>query len=238
MAKGSKYPDLLMVLMLLQSENLVERLKSAKIGRYQRLLLQQTIAAAGSPKQMAGLLTTAIQPLTNFLLGDNMINAVVGDSSFNPILNPGEMTIFGMDRTNSEALKPLIGSTLRLTVKNNLLNPCDAPLIVSLDELSTLDVPISEWLNTYRSDGFVGIVGIQNPEQLDKERRREVMTGCPTKILFNPNDLETAKMFSEWVGKEQVDLKSKTEGVGVQANATEVLLVESKPLRCTSPQTS
>ncbi|PZD70586.1 hypothetical protein C1752_10436 [Acaryochloris thomasi RCC1774] len=210
--KGCQYPDLLTVLMILQSENLIERLKSAKIGRYQRLMLQQAIATAGSPKQLAGLLTSTIKPLTNFLLGDNMINAVVGASSFDPILRPKEMIVFGMDRNNSEALKPLIGSTLRMTMKNNLLNKCGVPLIASLDELSTLELPITEWLNTNRSDGFVGLIGLQNLEQCDKDRRRELKTGCPTKMLFNPNDDETAEMFSKWLGKEQVGTKSKTEG--------------------------
>jgi type IV secretory pathway TraG/TraD family ATPase VirD4 len=71
------------------------------------------------------------------------------------------------------------------------------------------------WLNENREDGFCGILGFQNISQLEhkygKEIARSVFGGCATKFIFNPQDPESAKIFSDLLGEVEIEYKSKSK---------------------------
>lgn len=248
LAKTTEYPDLLTIQKILTLPKLPKRLESSAMDIFLKLNLGQFISSQGSDRQLAGILNTTIMPLTEFLLGSNLLNTIIGKSTCKLLLEPGEMLVVGMDRSNSAALKPLIAAVLSLVGKINLLNkeefpvvvatspnlkPEEAkphfkifssrkkasapkkkrvPLVMSLDEMATINIPISEWLNQYRSEGLCALIGLQNPQQLPEKQKDAILAGIPTKVLFNPNEMATAKMFSEWAGKHEVSTDSKTKG--------------------------
>ncbi|MGB3642702.1 MAG: type IV secretion system DNA-binding domain-containing protein [Rivularia sp. (in: cyanobacteria)] len=126
-----------------------------------------------------------------------------------------------MDRNNRDIVGPLVAAILHMIVTRNVSRtvPRSDPLIVALDELPTLYLPaLVNWLNENREDGMVGILGYQNIAQLEKvygkELTRAILGGTATKFIFNPQDPESAKLFSDYLGEMEIQFNSKSRSTG------------------------
>ena len=118
-------------------------------------------------------------------------------------------------------MSPLLAAILHMIVTRNITRtvPRSDPLIVALDELPTFYLPaLVNWLNEGREDGFVGILGYQNIAQLEKvygkELSRAILGGTATKFIFNPQDPESAKIFSDYLGEMEIRFNSKSQSTG------------------------
>ena len=101
--------------------------------------------------------------------------------------------------------------------------PRVTPLLVSLDELPTLYLPhLANWLNEGREDGFCGLIAFQNLAQIEKiygkEMVRIIVGGCATKFLFNPQDPDSAKFYSEIFGECDVQYRTSSRTTGSKGN--------------------
>lgn len=217
--------DLMSASALLSMPNLPHRLEEAinrgDLGVWTSRPLQQLISTKDSEKTVAGILATAQRVFQRFLKKD-FIGAFCGETTLPLDVDGKTLIIFGLDRTNRDIVSPLLAAIFHMIVARNVSRPTPRrePLVVSIDELPTLYLPqLVNWLNENREDGFCGILGFQNISQLEKvygkELTRAIIGGCGTKVVFNPQDTESAKYFSDLLGEEEVNFKSKSDSKNV-----------------------
>lgn len=122
---------------------------------------------------------------------------------------------------------PLVATVLHMLVTRNVAQRRSDPLIVAIDELPTLYLPtLVQWLNENREDGLAVILGFQNLVQLEKtygrELARAILGACATKAVFNPQEYEAARMFSDFLGDEEIQHKQKSRNRGGGKTSTTI----------------
>jgi type IV secretion system protein VirD4 len=176
-----------------------------------------------------GLLATAIQILSPMIV-PNFLGSLCGTSTFpgmfadEPLKADGkQLLIFGVNQANEKSTLPLVATALEQIISYNLKYQRDKPLVIILDEFDTLNLPVAlDWLNRYRSSGCSLIIGIQYLGQMEsrygKARSQGFLASCATKIWFNPGDPDTAKVISEMLCRQEIELpnisKSTNSGKG------------------------
>jgi type IV secretory pathway TraG/TraD family ATPase VirD4 len=104
------------------------------------------------------------------------------------------------------------------------------------DEVPTLYLPaLHHWLNENREDGLCTVLGFQNLVQMEKmygkDLARAIVGGCATKVIFNPQDPESAKLFSDYLGLKEVKFKQKSRGRSSGKASTNISeQIQTKPL--------
>lgn len=217
---GSReYCDLMMAQAILSLPGLPARLEAAlpRLNVWTTRPLTQLISVKDSEKTAASIIGTAQKTFGRFLKKD-FVGAFCGQTSLPLDIDGKQLIIFGLDRNNRDIVSPLLAAILHMVVTRNVsrTTPRHDPLITVLDELPTMYLPqLVNWLNENREDGFCGILGFQNISQLEhkygKEIARAVFGGCATKFIFNPQDPESAKIFSDLLGDVEVEYKSKSK---------------------------
>ena len=214
-----EYPDIMMSQALLSLEDLPGRLKaqSKDINPWVYSSFGQLLSVADSEKTVASIIATTNSNFTRFMK-QNLLGAFCGKTTIPLELTEKQLLIFGMDRERRDVVGPLIATILHMIVNRNVvLKDRKKPLILALDELPTLYLPaLVQWLNENREDGLVTMLGFQNMAQLEKtygkELSRAILGGCATKAIFNPQEQESAQMFSEFLGEEELYFKQKSRG--------------------------
>jgi type IV secretory pathway TraG/TraD family ATPase VirD4 len=219
----NKYCDLMMAQAILSLPNLPARLELAskeKLKVWTSRPLSQLISVKDSEKTAASIIGTAQRMFQRFLKRD-FVGAFCGKTTLPLDLDGKQLIIFGLDRNNRDIVSPLLAAILHAIVTRNITRtvPRKDPLIVALDELPTFYLPaLVNWLNEGREDGFVGILGYQNIAQLEKmygkELTRAILGGTATKFIFNPQDAESAKLFSDYLGEMEIKFNSKSRSTG------------------------
>jgi type IV secretory pathway TraG/TraD family ATPase VirD4 len=214
--------DLMMCQAILNLPDLGIRLGEAmeRMNVWTFLPLAQVVSVKDSPDTISGIIATAQKIFAKFLQKD-FIGAFCGNSDLPIDIDGKTMLVFGLDRSNRDIAGPLLAAIMHMVVSRNVSRevPRKDPLIVALDELPSLFLPqLPNWLNENREDGFVGLLGYQNMAQIEKsygkETARFIFGGTATKIIFNPRDGESAKLFAEYIGERDVEFKSKSKSVG------------------------
>ncbi len=218
-----KYCDLMMAQAILSLPNLPIRLEAAskdKLKVWTSRPLSQLISVKDSEKTAASIIGTAQRMFQRFLKRD-FVGAFCGRTTLPLDLDGKQLIVFGLDRNNRDIVSPLLAAILHMVVTRNITRtvPRFDPLIVALDELPTFYLPaLVNWLNEGREDGFVGILGYQNIAQLEKvygkELARAILGGTATKFIFNPQDPESAKLFSDYLGEMEIKFNSKSRSTG------------------------
>ena len=218
-----KYCDLMMAQAILSLPNLAARMEAAskdKLKVWTSRPLSQLISVKDSEKTAVSIIGTAQRMFQRFLKRD-FVGAFCGKTTLPLDLDGKQLIIFGLDRNNRDIVGPLLAAILHMIVTRNVSRtvPRSDPLIVALDELPTLYLPaLVNWLNENREDGFVGILGYQNIAQLEKvygkELTRAIFGGTATKFIFNPQDTESAKLFSDYLGEMEIQFNSKSRSMG------------------------
>lgn len=232
LAKSMPAPDLLMASAILNLDELPKRLQAAKKRGYQDwemnnwvyMAFSQLLQLGGSEKTVAGVIGTASKVFSRFL-SPELVSAFCGDTTLPIEMEGKQLTIFGLDRRKREAISPLTATILHMMVTRNVTKQRNDPLVLAIDELPTLYLPyLTQWLNENRSDGLVTIIGFQNLTQLEKAYSREVsrsiLGGCATKAIFNPQDQDSARWFSDYLGEEQISIKQKSKSNGKGGGST------------------
>ncbi|BAZ71023.1 transfer complex protein TrsK-like protein (plasmid) [Fischerella sp. NIES-4106] len=218
-----KYCDLMTAQAILSLPDLAARLEAAsksKLKIWTTRPLSQLISVKHSQKTAASIIGTAQRMFQRFLKKD-FVGAFCGKTTLPLDLDGKQLIIFGLDRNNRDIVGPLLAAILHMIVSRNVSRtvPRKDPLVVALDELPTLYLPsLVNWLNENREDGFVGILGYQNISQLEKaygkELTRAILGGTATKFIFNPQDPESAKLFSDYLGEMEIQFNSKSRSTG------------------------
>ena len=208
-AKGSDYPDLAMAQAVLRLPDLANRLRHADtLPAFTRMAFEQLISLTESEKTVASIIGTA-QGNCNQFMAPSLLKALVGRTTMPLDLHGKQLIILGMDKERREAVAPLLASVLHLLVTRNVSKPRQTPLVVSIDELPTLYLPdLVHWINEYREQGLCLLLGYQNLAQMEKSYGREaskaIFGACATKIMFNPGEPESARLFSDYLGDEEI----------------------------------
>jgi type IV secretory pathway TraG/TraD family ATPase VirD4 len=218
-----KYCDLMMAQAILSLPNLAARLEVAsreKLKVWTSRPLSQLISIKDSEKTAASIIGTAQRMFQRFLKRD-FVGAFCGKTTLPLDLDGKQLIVFGLDRNNRDIVGPLLAAILHMIVTRNVSRtiPRKDPLVVALDELPTLYLPaLVNWLNENREDGFVGILGYQNIAQIEKvygkELARAILGGTASKFIFNPQDPESAKLFSDYLGEMEIKFNSKGSSTG------------------------
>ncbi len=227
-AKASKYPDLAMAQAVLRLPDLANRLMHAEnLPSYTRMAFEQVISLADSEKTVASIIGTA-QGNFNQFMSPLLLKALVGKTTIPLDLNKKQLIVLGMDKERREAVAPLLASVLHLLITRNVSKPRTTPLIVSIDELPTLYLPgLVQWINEYRDQGLCLLLGFQNISQMEKAYGREVSKSifgsCATKLMFNPGEPESARLFSDYLGDEEIRYTetSRSRGSGKTSTNTQ-----------------
>ncbi|KYC34716.1 transfer complex protein TrsK [Scytonema hofmannii PCC 7110] len=226
LTKETKYPDIMTAAAILSSEKMVERLMAANLNPWIKISFGQLFSSAGSEKTVAGIAGTASLMFTRFMK-KNTLGCFVGKTTLPLDIKKKQMVIFGLDRERRDAVGPLLCSILHMTVARAIAKKRKDPLIVVLDEVPSLYLPdLFKWLNESRSEGFCGILGWQNMGQLEKYYGKEVaktmLGACGTKFIFNPGEDESARLFSSYLGEEEIKYKQKSRSTGGGKTSTSI----------------
>ncbi|WP_013325589.1 type IV secretory system conjugative DNA transfer family protein [Gloeothece verrucosa] len=224
--RGRQYADLMTASAILSLPKLGLRLLHAqqqnKFPVWTMRPLDQIMSVSGSSETESSIVGTAQRTFQKFLKKD-YIGAFCGKSTLPLDLDGKTLIVFGLDRNNRDIVGPLLAATLHMVVSRNIsrVEPRKDPLCVFLDELPTIYLPqLQNWLNEAREDGFCGVIAAQNLGQLEriygKELARIIFGGTACKFLFNPQDPESAKYFSDFLGEVEVkyDSKSRSKNTG------------------------
>jgi type IV secretory pathway TraG/TraD family ATPase VirD4 len=218
------YCDLMMAQAILSLTSLPQRLQYASTNGTLKVWttrpLSQLFGVMDSEKTVAGIVGSAARLFMRFMKKD-FIGAFCGQTTLPLDLDGKQLIVFGLDRNNRDIIAPLLAAILHMIVSRNVSRtvPRKDPLVTVLDELPTLYLPaLVNWLNENREDGFCGILGYQNLAQLEqfygKELARAIFGGTASKFIFNPQDGESAKIFADYLGEEEIMFSAKSKSTG------------------------
>jgi type IV secretory pathway TraG/TraD family ATPase VirD4 len=225
LAKSTPYKDVMMCQSILSMDSLTQRLQNTELNYWVRASFGQLLSVADSEKTVASIIATANNVFTRFMK-KNILGAFCGQSTLPIDLEGKQLLIIGMDRERRDVVGPLLATVLHMIVTRNVVKKRKDPLILAIDELPTLYLPsLSQWLNENREDGLCTILGFQNLVQLEKvygkELARAIVGGCATKAIFNPQEYDSAKLFSDFLGDEEIHYRQKSRGrSGGQSNVS------------------
>lgn len=220
------YADVMTCAAILSSEQMVKRLMAASLNPWVKIAFGQLFSSAASEKTVAGIVATASIMFTRFM-AKNTLGCFIGKTTLPLEIKGKQMIIFGLDRERRDAVGPLMTSILHMTIARNIAKKRLDPLIVALDELPSIYLPdLYRWLNESRSEGFCGIIGFQNMGQLEKNYGKDIakaiLGACSTKFIFNPGENESAQLFSNFLGDEEIKYKQKSRSTGGKNNSTSI----------------
>lgn len=237
LARGTNYPDLMMCQALASRTDLAHQIiqQKEKLNPWVLASFGQLISSAESEKTVSSILATANINFTRFMKAD-VLPAFCGETTIPTFLEGKQLLVLGLDREKRDVLSPLIAAILHLLVNRNVSRQRSQPLFLLADEVPTLYLPgLHHWLNENREDGLCTVLGFQNLVQMEKmygkDLARAIVGGCATKVIFNPQDQESAKLFSDYLGLKEVKFKQKSRGRSSgKANTNISEQIQTKPL--------
>jgi type IV secretory pathway TraG/TraD family ATPase VirD4 len=219
LAKSTPYPDIITCAKALAADSLPARVQNAALPTWVESSFGQLISMADSEKTVASVISTASILFSRFM-SPTILSVFCGKTTIPLDMAGKQLLILGMDRERRDVVAPLIATVLHMLVTRNVATrQRQDPLCLALDELPTLYLPnLVQWLNENREDGLVTLLGFQHMTQLEKSYGREIsraiLGGCATKAIFNPGEPESARFFSEYLGDEHLQYKSKSRSTG------------------------
>jgi type IV secretory pathway TraG/TraD family ATPase VirD4 len=237
LAKSSKCPNLITCQELASLETLPQYIQAnrATLNPWVYKSFGQFISTAKSDRTIASILGTANLNLTRLIKPD-LLAALCGPTTISTRLEGKQLLVIGLDREKRQVISPLIAAIVALLINKNVSLPRHDPLFLLADEIPTLFLPsLHHYLNENREDGLCTVLGFQNIVQMEKmygrELARAIVGGCATKVIFNPQDYDSAKLFSDFLGQKEVHLRQKSYGRSHgKRNITYTQQIQTKPL--------
>ncbi|MEO0409084.1 MAG: type IV secretion system DNA-binding domain-containing protein [Cyanobacteria bacterium P01_A01_bin.135] len=227
LAKSTSCPDIMTAQAVLGLTNLGNRIAAAEgMNSWIRVSFNQLIGVKDAEKTASGIVGSASETFTRFMK-EGVLGAFCGQTSIPLDLEGKQLLILGMDRERRDVVGPLVATVLHMIITRNVARKRQDPLIIAIDELPTLYLPtLVQWLNENREDGLALTVGFQNLVQLEKtygrELARAILGACATKAIFNPQEYEAARMFSDFLGDEEIRYKQKSRNRGGGKTSTTI----------------
>lgn len=228
-AKGCQHRDILMCFAILTLSDLPKRLFEADEVRQEELptAFFQLISSKDSEKTAASIVASALS-LFNRFVDWNLLPVFCGSTTIPLEPKRRKLIIFATSQSSQEVVSPLIAAIIHLLVIKNTSKKRSNSLVCCLDEFPSIYLPrLSNWLNEKREQGFIGILGLQEYSQLEKNYGKEtaniLFTGCVTKFLFSTGNEITANKFSKYLGEEEVinTRINRTRGKGEGSSTTQ-----------------
>jgi type IV secretory pathway TraG/TraD family ATPase VirD4 len=216
--------DILTTAAILNLPGFADRMKFAakRLNPWILQSLSQFLSASGggeaqaTPGAMnvtaAGIIANA-QKTVNQLVKRDFIPAICGKSNIEIDLtgkNAKTLTIVGLNQDYRHIITPLLATVLDLLISRNVAHSRarTIPFFVSIDELPSMKLrKIANWFAEARSAGFCGVIGLQNISQLREtygdDRASTIIANCATKFFLNPQDNESAKSYSDYLGEQE-----------------------------------
>ena len=225
LAKALKYPDILTAFTILKDEDMIKRVRGVdKIDPWLTLAFGQLLSTAKSEKTIDSIRGTAAI-LFGQLMRPDILPALVGQTTIPLDITGKKLLVFGVKQDVRLAVSPLIASIIHALVSRNVMQGRKEPLFLSLDEMPSMYFPeIAEWLSEKRKYGLCTQIGYQSLGQLKKTYGPEladvIYTNTATKFFFNPQSIESARIFSETLGDVDVVYKTRSRTYGKSRSRT------------------
>lgn len=223
LAKSSIYPDLAMVYALARLPSFIKRLDYAVYRDDEKRLdpwiastFSTFLASKDAEKTVAGIKATAESTYSAFIQKD-LLQAFIGKSTIPLEQGSKQLIVFKLDDKRRTILTPLLAACIHLCIVSNLAEKRKIPFVYSLDEFPSIYLDrIVNYVNEYRSNGGVPIIGIQSLTQLAEaygsDMGRSIAAALSTHFLFNPGDMKTAEDYSKRYGETEIKIKSRSRG--------------------------
>ncbi|MGK7931192.1 MAG: type IV secretory system conjugative DNA transfer family protein [Microcystaceae cyanobacterium] len=228
LALETEYPDLIMCQALLSLPKLPERIKHNrdKINFLTYTTFSTLLASASSEKTVASIIAVASNNFTS-LMKPKILSAFCGQSTLPTKLGRKQMIVVGLDSELRDVLVPPCATLIDLIVTRNVSYKRDEGIALVVDEAPTINLPrIVNWLNEMRSRGLCTTLAFQNIVQLEqmygKELTKSIWGGCATKMIYNPQEYDSAKLFSDYLGQEEIEFKQKSRSKGKGGGSTSI----------------
>lgn len=219
LAKSSPYPDIVMCHKLLALENLGQRIVAAKnqLPQYLKVAFDQFLSAAKSVETASSIAATASLLYSTFMT-PNLLRTFAGPNTLPLDVDGRHFIVFKSHPKFKGVFSPLMAATIQSMVNRNVYRPRRVPLVVSLDEISSIYIkPLVHWPNQNRSSKFAALLGIQSlgflEDTYSKQEVEGILGGCSTQIVFQLNDERTAKYYSTILGETEVKTREKNKSV-------------------------
>jgi type IV secretory pathway TraG/TraD family ATPase VirD4 len=168
----------------------------------------------GTNNTESGIVATA-QKVFSAVIQAEFIPALCGKSDFRIDLRGKNLVVFGLNQKYRYAVSPFLAAAMDMILDRNLDHALKRqdPIANFLDELPSLYLErIVNYLAEARSAGHVGVIGGQSYFQFEKMFGKEltnvIFANCANKIVMNPQEYETAEMFSKILGDKDVRYKT------------------------------
>lgn len=212
-AKLTPYPDFLTIRELsnLEVDDFKRLLESPLIPESTKMVFDVLKQASDDA---FGDLKATISSVLSQILMPVVIPSITGRSNVSLDLDERQLLIFGADGERRDVVCPIIATVIHLITNRNLLKARKNPYLLWLDELPAIYLPeVDQWPNQFRSAGLVLAVGTQSPEMLEakygKDGTQRILKGLNTQGIFQLGSPKDCKTYSEAVGKEDVNYKSR-----------------------------
>ena len=219
LAKALTKSDILTAFTILKDEDMIARVRGVGvIDPWLEIAFGQLMSTAKSERTIDSIRGTAAL-LFGQLIRPDILPSLVGETTIPTKLTGKTLLIFGVKQDIRLAVSPLIASIIHSIITTNVLPGREEPLFLSLDEVPSMYFPeLAEWLSEKRKYGLCTLLGYQSLGQLKKTYGPEladvIFTNTSTKFFFNPQSLESAKIFSEMLGDNDVRYKTKSRALG------------------------
>ncbi len=219
LAKSSIYPDLAMVYAIAQLPNLVQRLAYAvekgKLDPWIQSTFSNFLSSKDAEKTVAGIKSTAELVFTGFIQKD-LLRAFIGKSTIPLYLKPKQLIVFKLDDRRRSVIAPLLAVAIHLCIVENLAEKRKNPFVYCLDEFPSLGKfeRIVNFVNEYRSNGGVPIIGIQSFNQLyetyGEKNGASIIEALKTHFIFGTSDIKAAEQYSKLFGETTIKTKTRS----------------------------
>lgn len=225
LAKALKHKDILTAFAILKDEDMIARVRGVgKIDPWLEVAFGQLLSTAKSEKTVDSIRGTAAL-LFGQLMRPDILPALIGPSTMSLDVTGKKLLIFGVKQDIRLVVSPLIAAIIHAIITRNVLPGREESLFLSLDEVPSMYFPeISEWLSEKRKYGLCTQIGYQSLEQLKSTYGPEladvIFTNTATKLLFNPQSVNSAELFSKTLGDTDVVYKTKSRSYGKSRSRT------------------
>ncbi|MGG6264136.1 type IV secretory system conjugative DNA transfer family protein [Leptolyngbya sp. AN03gr2] len=240
LAKSTPYPDIITCAKALGAPNLAARMQAADLPTWIETSFGQLISMADSEKTVASVISTASILFSRFM-SPTILSVFCGTSTIPLTLSGKQLLILGMDQERRDVVAPLLATVLHMIVTKNANPNRKDPLVLALDELPTLYIPdLVKWINEFREYGLSCLLGFQNLAQLEKvygrETARAIFGGCAGKVIFNPQEYESADVFSKFLGEEHLQYKGRSRSIGGKGGASTSISQQERTRKLFAPE--
>jgi type IV secretory pathway TraG/TraD family ATPase VirD4 len=215
---------------------LIKRVQAAPMSPWVKISWGQFFSMGESEKTAASVAATAALLFTN-MIDKAVLPSLCGKSTIPLKLKGKQMVILGMDSNRRDIVGPILATVLEALVRANFSDgDREDPLAIFIDELPTLFLPgLESWLNELRSKGGCFYCGYQNMSMLEKAYGepgvKAILTGCNTKLIFNPGELASAEYFSKYFGEIELKFRQRTQSQGQGPNSSSTSYAEQRQAR-------